>query len=190
MSSCRTRPPARLSVDVRPIDAADAARFQPRAIEVIESTRITEPAPIRQISAISSHAVFDAIVAAIAEAKRGEVSGIVTAPINKEAMASAGVRYPGHTDRCAATARCDGINRRSAGVLYRNRARPPAQRHGRGRSAEARRSRRPDAALQHDCLFLGEQPPKQLAAGHARTAGAIKDSTSPFALYREPIQPT
>jgi 4-hydroxythreonine-4-phosphate dehydrogenase len=38
------------------------------------------------------------MVAAIAAAKSGEVSGIVTAPIHKEAMASAGIRYPGHTE--------------------------------------------------------------------------------------------
>ena len=63
--------------------------FPPRAIEVIETTQITEPPPIGQISAISGQAAFDAIVAAIAAAKCGEVSGIVTAPINKEAMASA-----------------------------------------------------------------------------------------------------
>ena len=72
--------------------------FEPRVIEVIDTTRIVEPPPIGQISAISGQAAFDAIVAAIAAAKCGEVSGIVTAPINKEAMASAGIRYPGHTE--------------------------------------------------------------------------------------------
>ncbi|RMP35653.1 hypothetical protein ALQ23_200322, partial [Pseudomonas syringae pv. antirrhini] len=76
----------------------DAAQFQPRVIEVIEATRIVEPPPLGQISAISGQAAFDAIVAAIAAAKSGEVSGIVTAPINKEAMSSAGIRYPGHTE--------------------------------------------------------------------------------------------
>ncbi|WP_338485127.1 4-hydroxythreonine-4-phosphate dehydrogenase PdxA [Pseudomonas trivialis] len=47
---------------------------------------------------MSGQAAFDAIVAAIAAAKSAEVSGIVTAPINKEAMSSAGIRYPGHTE--------------------------------------------------------------------------------------------
>ena len=87
-----------LNIEVRRIDAPDAARFQPQTIEVIETTRIAEPPPIGKISAISGQAAFDAIVAAIAAAKSGEVSGIVTAPINKEAMASAGIRYPGHTE--------------------------------------------------------------------------------------------
>jgi 4-phospho-D-threonate 3-dehydrogenase / 4-phospho-D-erythronate 3-dehydrogenase len=87
-----------LNIEVRRIEAAEAALFKPREMEVIEATRITEPPPIGQISAISGQAAFDSIVAAIAAAKRGEVSGIVTAPIHKEAMASAGIRYPGHTE--------------------------------------------------------------------------------------------
>nr|WP_309974835.1 4-hydroxythreonine-4-phosphate dehydrogenase PdxA [Variovorax guangxiensis] len=87
-----------LNIEVQRIDAPDAGRFQPRTIEVIDTTRIVEPPPIGQISAISGQAAFDAIVAAIAAAKDADVSGIVTAPINKEAMASAGIRYPGHTE--------------------------------------------------------------------------------------------
>ncbi len=83
---------------VRRIEAPAAARCQPRVIEVIEATGITEPPPLGQISAISGQAAFAAIVAAIAAAKSAAVSGIVTAPINKEAMASAGIRYPGHTE--------------------------------------------------------------------------------------------
>lgn len=87
-----------LDIQVRRIDAPGAARFQPRVIEVIETSNIVEPPPIGQISAVAGQAAFDAIVAAIAAAKSGEVSGIVTAPINKEAMSFAGIRYPGHTE--------------------------------------------------------------------------------------------
>lgn len=87
-----------LNIEVQRIEAAGAAQFRPQTMEVIDTTRIVEPPPIGQISAISGQAAFDAIVAAIAAAKAGEVSGIVTAPINKEAMANAGIRYPGHTE--------------------------------------------------------------------------------------------
>jgi len=87
-----------LDVEVRRIDAPHEARFQPRVINVIETTRITEPPPIGQVSAVSGQAAFDAIVAAIAAARSGAVRGIVTAPINKEAMGIAGIRYPGHTE--------------------------------------------------------------------------------------------
>ena len=87
-----------LSIEVRRIDAPHEAQFQPGVIEVVETTQITEPPPVGQLSAISGQAAFDAIVAAIAAAKSGEVRGIVTAPINKEAMGLAGIRYPGHTE--------------------------------------------------------------------------------------------
>lgn len=87
-----------LPVAVRRIAAPEAARFQPGVIEVIEATQIIEPPPIGEISAVSGQASFDTIVVAIAAAKAGNVSGIVTAPINKAAMSSAGIRYPGHTE--------------------------------------------------------------------------------------------
>jgi len=87
-----------LNVEVRCIDAPHEARLEPGIIDVIEATAIVEPPPIGQLSAISGQAAFDAIVAAIAAAKSGAVRGIVTAPINKEAMGLAGIRYPGHTE--------------------------------------------------------------------------------------------
>ena len=87
-----------LDIEVRRIDAPVAAQFPPRVIEVIETSQIVEPPPLGQISAVAGQAAFDAIVAAIAAAKSGEVSGIVTAPINKEAMSVAGIPYPGHTE--------------------------------------------------------------------------------------------
>lgn len=87
-----------LDVAVRSIADPEEARFQPLSIEVVEATQIMVPPPIGTVSAISGQASFDAIVAAIAAAKAGTVSGIVTAPINKEAMGSAGIHYPGHTE--------------------------------------------------------------------------------------------
>ena len=87
-----------LDVAIRRIAAPQDARFQPGVIEVIETTQITEPPPIGQVSAVSGQASFDAIVAAVAAAKAGKVSAIVTAPINKAAMSSAGIPYPGHTE--------------------------------------------------------------------------------------------
>ena len=87
-----------LDLTVRRIAGPKTAQLEPGSIEIVETTRIIAPPPIGVVSAISGQASFDAIVAAIAAAKAGKVSGIVTAPINKEAMASAGIRYPGHTE--------------------------------------------------------------------------------------------
>ena len=87
-----------LNVAVRRIQDPEVARPGRGVIEVVETTRIVELPPIGRISAVSGQASFDTIVAAIAAAKSGKVSGIVTAPINKEAMACAGLDYPGHTE--------------------------------------------------------------------------------------------
>ena len=87
-----------LDIEVRLIPNPETARPQRGVIEVVEATQIVELPPIGRISAASGQAAFDAIVAAIAAAKSGKVGGIVTAPINKQAMASAGLRYPGHTE--------------------------------------------------------------------------------------------
>lgn len=87
-----------LDAEVRRIAVPEEARPRPGVIEVVEVTRIVELPPLGRISAISGQASFDTIVAAIAAARSGKVAGIVTAPINKEAMSSAGIRHPGHTE--------------------------------------------------------------------------------------------
>lgn len=90
----------RLGVDIAisEIRRPEDARLDGKAIEVIEASRLLQAPPIGQISAAAGQAAFDVLIAAIAAAKRGHVSGIVTAPINKEAMGCANIRYPGHTE--------------------------------------------------------------------------------------------
>ncbi|MFN3496261.1 MAG: 4-hydroxythreonine-4-phosphate dehydrogenase PdxA, partial [Hydrogenophaga sp.] len=46
--------------------------------------------PIGRVCAASGRASYDAVVAAIASARSNKVAGIVTAPVNKEAMANPG----------------------------------------------------------------------------------------------------
>ncbi|MEO6359544.1 MAG: 4-hydroxythreonine-4-phosphate dehydrogenase PdxA [Sphingomicrobium sp.] len=84
--------------DVRRIASPEDASFALGSIEVVESTSISEPPALGAVSAVSGQASFDSVVAAIAAARAGSVAGIVTAPINKAAMSSAGIRYPGHTE--------------------------------------------------------------------------------------------
>lgn len=87
-----------LDLEVRAIAGPTLAEGKAGTIEVVEVTRIDEPPPLGEISAVSGQASYDAIVAAIAAAKVGTVSGLVTAPINKAAMSRAGIKYPGHTE--------------------------------------------------------------------------------------------
>lgn len=85
-------------LEVRAISGPEEARFAPGLIEVVEATGIAAPPPLGRVDPVSGKAAFDAVIAAIAAAKSGRVSGIVTAPINKEAMNLAGLHYPGHTE--------------------------------------------------------------------------------------------
>jgi 4-hydroxythreonine-4-phosphate dehydrogenase len=85
-------------VGIRPLSSAADAVFGDGALNVLCSSRLSALPPVGQISASSGRAAFDAIVAAIRLAREGFVGGIVTAPIHKEALAAAGLPYPGHTE--------------------------------------------------------------------------------------------
>lgn len=54
--------------------------------------------PIGQANAHSGQSAYDALTRAIDDALSGLIAGIVTAPLNKEALHMAGVEFPGHTE--------------------------------------------------------------------------------------------
>lgn len=54
-----------------------------------------------RVSAAAGRIACDAIVRAVREAQSGQIQAIATAPINKEAFAAAGIRFPGHTELLA-----------------------------------------------------------------------------------------
>jgi 4-hydroxythreonine-4-phosphate dehydrogenase len=54
-----------------------------------------------QVSAAAGRAAYDTLLRAVDAARRGEVSAIATAPINKLAFAQAGLEWKGHTDLLA-----------------------------------------------------------------------------------------
>jgi 4-hydroxythreonine-4-phosphate dehydrogenase len=60
--------------------------------------------PMGVVRAEAGHAAALCIEAAAALALRGEVAAVVTAPIHKEALAAAGVHFPGHTEMLQAAA--------------------------------------------------------------------------------------
>jgi 4-hydroxythreonine-4-phosphate dehydrogenase len=57
--------------------------------------------PAGRVSADSGRAAYEAVVAATREAIDGRVDAVVTAPINKAALAAAGFPWRGHTDLLA-----------------------------------------------------------------------------------------
>ena len=97
------------SVPVARIAApAEALAAPPRCVPVLQLPGIPGPQPWGQIGAeagrAAAHSVVWAARAALAGEVAGEVAGLVTAPLHKEALAAAGVHYPGHTELLQAEA--------------------------------------------------------------------------------------
>jgi len=66
----------------------------------VGSDELLEVAPA-SIDARSGQGAYDAVVAAVDLARRGEVDAMTTAPLSKAALWKAGKRYPGHTELLA-----------------------------------------------------------------------------------------
>ncbi|WP_231105592.1 4-hydroxythreonine-4-phosphate dehydrogenase PdxA [Novacetimonas hansenii] len=71
---------------VRRITTLAEARFDDDVLHVLASSACASLPPVGQVTVESGRAAYAAILAAIQLAKSGTVSGIVTAPIHKEAL--------------------------------------------------------------------------------------------------------
>ncbi|WP_299682414.1 4-hydroxythreonine-4-phosphate dehydrogenase PdxA [uncultured Roseobacter sp.] len=85
------------NLKVSVLSAIEDATGQPDRVEVLD---IGDMGSFRcgEVSAASGRAAFEAIRDGIAYARSGQAAGLVTAPIHKEALAAAGIAYPGHTE--------------------------------------------------------------------------------------------
>ncbi len=83
---------ARAAVDPRVIEACEPVVYGPPAGTVYSAG---------VLSAAAGRAAYDVIVRAVADAQRGDVAAIATAPVNKEAFRLAGLNWSGHTDLLA-----------------------------------------------------------------------------------------
>jgi 4-hydroxythreonine-4-phosphate dehydrogenase len=84
------------------------AAADPRVLEVCEPRLYGPHQPaelaafaLGRVSAEAGRAAYDAIVAAVGDARAGKIDAIATAPVNKEALALAGLPWKGHTDLLA-----------------------------------------------------------------------------------------
>jgi 4-hydroxythreonine-4-phosphate dehydrogenase len=84
---------------------ATRAAADPRVLDVCEPIVYGPPAGVAfapgELSAAAGRAAYDVIVRAVADAQRGVVQAIATAPVNKEAFRLAGLEWSGHTDLLA-----------------------------------------------------------------------------------------
>lgn len=87
---------------------ADALAVPPRCVPVLQVVEPPPaPVPLGQISAVAGRMAGDAVDWAARAALRGDIAGLVTAPLHKEALSAAGdpyARYPGHTELLQAVA--------------------------------------------------------------------------------------
>ena len=87
---------------VAEIDAPQAViEVPPNVLPVLQAQALPADlldAPLGAIDARAGAAAARCIEQAVTLARRGDVSAIVTAPANKEALAAAGVAFPGHTE--------------------------------------------------------------------------------------------
>jgi len=73
-------------------------------VRLIPCSNLPADQPLGQVRAEAGAAAAAAITRAAQDALAGHVGALVTAPIHKEALAAAGVPYPGHTEMLAALA--------------------------------------------------------------------------------------
>ncbi len=77
------------------------------AFNLLSTSQLTALPPVGAVSAEAGSAAYAAITKGIALSLSGEIAGIVTAPIHKEALKAAGHSYPGHTEILADHANAD-----------------------------------------------------------------------------------
>ncbi|MDB5750886.1 MAG: 4-hydroxythreonine-4-phosphate dehydrogenase PdxA [Ramlibacter sp.] len=93
--------PLPVAVIVSPADAFDVP---PACIPVLQVGAVAALPAVGRVSAEGGRMAAEAVLWAAGAALRGEVAGLVTAPLHKEALAAAGLPYPGHTELLQAQA--------------------------------------------------------------------------------------
>ncbi len=88
----------KLNQQIFSIKSPQDAVFLPERINLIEGSHLPPDMAYGKVDARAGQAAYDYVVDAIELANRGQISGIVTAPIAKESLKAAGIKYPGHTE--------------------------------------------------------------------------------------------
>jgi 4-hydroxythreonine-4-phosphate dehydrogenase len=82
---------------LREVTSPSDARFEPGTLDVI-TVPSDRPVAFGQLCAVAGQIAFEGVRCAVGLALGGDIDGIVTAPLNKAAIALAGHPYPGHTE--------------------------------------------------------------------------------------------
>ena len=91
--------PRRLAVTLHAVDRIADCRWADGTLEVLDFANVDMATlPRCEVSAAAGRAGYEYLERAIRLALAGEIDAIVTAPLNKEALAAAGVKHSGHTE--------------------------------------------------------------------------------------------
>jgi len=103
--------------------AADAAHTPPRCVPVLQVEALPGDlldAPLGRVDVRAGRAAAACIVRSVELALRGDIAAVVTAPIHKEALAAAGIGYPGHTEMLQALAAAPGARPPTVRMMLAN----------------------------------------------------------------------
>ena len=93
---------ANLSLSINKVGAPEDGLYKRGIIDILSLDNINASALVMgKPQAMAGNASVESVMKAAEMAMRDEVDGIVTAPLNKEAMNMAGYKYPGHTELLA-----------------------------------------------------------------------------------------
>ncbi|HUK65861.1 MAG TPA: 4-hydroxythreonine-4-phosphate dehydrogenase PdxA [Anaeromyxobacteraceae bacterium] len=86
---------------VHAIDRPGQAGYRRGEVDCIDLKNIPDDLPFGKLSPVAGHGAYAYVARAVDLARSGEISAIVTAPLNKEALHAGGHIYPGHTELLA-----------------------------------------------------------------------------------------
>ncbi|MBK35212.1 MAG: 4-hydroxythreonine-4-phosphate dehydrogenase PdxA [Gemmatimonadetes bacterium] len=99
-----------VELDLVTIERPGDARFEKGRVEVLSPVDLDrDQIATGEVSAEAGRAAAEWVIEAVALAVADDIDGIVTAPLNKEAMNLAGYRYPGHTELLADKSGADRV---------------------------------------------------------------------------------
>jgi 4-hydroxythreonine-4-phosphate dehydrogenase len=86
-------------LSLHPVDRVAACRWEAGTLECLDCANVDlATLPRAAVSAAAGRAAYEYIERAVSLATSDTIAAIVTAPVNKEALAAAGVRHSGHTE--------------------------------------------------------------------------------------------
>lgn len=86
------------NLEIRSIQSVGEAKFQFGVVDCIDLNLLPADLPFGVISSEAGNGAFRYLEKAIQLANSGEIEGICTAPLNKEALHKSGHIFPGHTE--------------------------------------------------------------------------------------------